>query len=248
MRRALVALLATGLAAAACEAPSGGGSATLTVFAAASLTEPFTALERHFEDTHPGVDVLLNLDGSATLAQQVVEGAPADVFASADEATMRQVVDAGAVEGRPTTFATNTLTIAVAPGNPHGIRGLADLAGGDLTVVVCAPQVPCGAAAERVGRAAGITLRPASEEQNVKSVLAKVEAGVADAGLVYVTDVAGDRRVDSVPFPESDQAVNTYPIATLADSAEPRLAREFTELVLGEVGRRELSGAGFGAP
>ncbi|NIJ10304.1 molybdate transport system substrate-binding protein [Saccharomonospora amisosensis] len=246
--RGLIALLVAGLTAAACTTPSEDGSATLTVFAAASLTEPFAALERRFEDTHPGVDVLLNLDGSPTLAQQIIEGAPVDVFASADEATMRQVVSAGAVEGRPATFATNTLTIAVAPGNPHRIRGLADLAEPGLTVVVCAPRVPCGAATERVQRAAGVELTPASEEQNVKAVLAKVEAGVADAGLVYKTDVTARRRVEAVPFPESRQAVNTYPIATLAGAPRPGLAREFTELVLGEVGSRELSEAGFGTP
>lgn len=225
-----------------------GGGRTLTVFAAASLTEAFGALQQRFEHDHPGVDVRLSVGGSSTLAQQIVEGAPVDVFASADERTMREVADAGRLDGTPAVFATNTLMIAVQPGNPHHIRRFADLGAGGLTVIVCAPQVPCGAAIEHVERSTGVTLRPASEEQNVKAVLTKVEAGEADAGLVYASDVASTDRVEGVPFPETSSAVNTYPVAVLADAPEPGLARQFQELVLGPVGQRELVKAGFGAP
>lgn len=229
-----------------------GAGRTLTVFAAASLTEVFGELERRFEADHAGVDVRLSYQGSSAIAQQLINGAVADVFASADERTMSTVADAGLVRGQPVVFATNRLTIAVPNGNPAGIRSLADLADparDDLAVVVCAPQVPCGAATERVLRASGVPLRPVSEEQDVKAVLTKVLAGEADAGLVYVTDVrAAAGEVTAVDFPESGQAVNSYPIATLADAAEPELAREFVALVRGEFGRERLTEAGFGVP
>ncbi|MEU6645296.1 molybdate ABC transporter substrate-binding protein [Saccharomonospora sp. NPDC046836] len=250
MKVVLPAVLAAVLLASACGGTSAGdGSRTLNVYAAASLTESFGVLERRFEDEHPGVDVRLNLAGSSQLAQQIGEGAPADVFASADEKNMQKVADAGGVAGQAQDFATNKLTIAVAPGNPAQITGFQDLTRDGLTVVVCAPQVPCGAATERVEQATGVTLRPASEEQDVKSVLTKVQAGEADAGLVYVTDVtsAGD-KVAGVEFPEADQAVNRYPIAVLAHAPQPDLARAFRDLVLGQAGRQELSRVGFGAP
>ncbi|GAB3506094.1 molybdate ABC transporter substrate-binding protein [Amycolatopsis cihanbeyliensis] len=232
----------------ACTA-AGHGDRTVTVFAAASLTESFGEIVDEFEAEHPRTRVRLNLAGSSRLAQQIVAGAPADVFASASEATMRTVTEAGRVEGEPRVFATNELAIAVAPGNPHGITSFADLAGAGLTVVVCAPQVPCGAATERVERASGVTLRPASEEQDVKAVLTKVQAGEADAGVVYGTDVraAGD-QVSTVRFPEAGRAVNHYPIAVLTGTGQPEPARWFTEFVLGPAVRKQLNGAGFGAP
>lgn len=226
-----------------------GDGRVLTVFAAASLTEPFAALEQRFETEHPDVDVRVNLAGSAQLATQIVEGAPADVFASADEVNMAKVVAEGRLEGRPRIFATNVLTIAVAPGNPEGITGLADLTREELVVVLCAPEVPCGAATERVEQRAGVTLRPESEEQDVKSVLNKVRAGEADAGLVYVTDVdsAAD-AVDGVDFPGAGEAVNRYPIGVVTDSEQSALARQFVDFVRGEPGRQELGRAGFGTP
>jgi molybdate transport system substrate-binding protein len=232
----------------------GGGSTapegrTLTVFAAASLTETFTAMETQFEAENPGVDVRINFAGSSDLAQQIVNGAPADVFAAANESTMRTVGEAGLVDGAPTVFATNVLQIATAPGNPKGIDSFDDLARPDVTVVVCAPPVPCGAATERIEEATGVTLNPVSEEQDVRSVLGRVETGNADAGLVYVSDLraAGD-DVQGVGFPEADQAVNDYPIATLADTPEPDLARSFLGLVTGDFGTRTLDEAGFGPP
>lgn len=246
--RKLVAGVVVGVTLAGCGSSGAANERTLTVLAAASLTESFGALEKRFEADHPGVDVKLDFQGSATLAQQIANGSPADVFASADEQNMRNVTDAG-LAGSPELFATNRLTIAVPAGNPAGIASFADLAKDGVVVVVCAPQVPCGAATEKVERAAGITLRPVSEEQDVKSVLNKVRAGEADAGVVYVTDVnaAGD-QVTGVAFPEAAQAVNAYPIAVLADAPEPDLAREFVELVRGAAGRQELTDAGFGVP
>lgn len=235
-----------GLAMAGCG--SGAERHTLTVLAAASLTESFTDLEKAFETTHPGVDVTLSFAGSSALAQQITNGAPADVFASADQANMDKVTRAGLAAG-PTVFATNRLTIAVAPGNPKRITGLADLGGAGVTLVVCAPQVPCGVAAGKAAAAADVTLKPASEEQDVKAVLTKVTAGEADAGLVYVTDVAASRgRVDRVDFRDAGDAVNSYPIVALTGAAQADLAREFVAFVLGDVGKTELAEAGFGAP
>ena len=238
------------LAACGSGAAAGAPEATeLTVFAAASLTEAFTELGARFETDHPGVTVRLNFAASSDLAQQIVNGAPADVVASASEATMKTVTDAGATAGPPTIFATNTLQIATAPGNPRGIAAFADLTRPDVTVVVCAPQVPCGAAAEKIERATGVTLSPVSEESDVKSTLGKVSTGNADAGLVYVTDVtgAGD-DVQGVPFPEAEEAVTRYPIAVLTDAPRAGLAAEFQTMVTGEVGRKALAAVGFGAP
>ncbi|WP_158882031.1 molybdate ABC transporter substrate-binding protein [Amycolatopsis anabasis] len=250
MKKLTIALAAAALLATACGSSSSGEqSKTLTVFAAASLTESFGALEKKFEAEHQGVDVKLSFDGSSKLAQQIDEGAKADVFASADQNNMDKAVQAGRIDGQPKVFATNRLTIAVAPGNPKGIKGFADLARGGPTVVTCAPQVPCGAATKKVEQATGVTLKPASEESDVKAVLTKVRAGEADAGLVYVTDAASAAgKVDRVDFPEAAGAVNTYPIAVVKDAPQAELARQFTDLVLGEAGRRELGKAGFGTP
>ena len=220
---------------------------TLTVLAAASLTETFNGLEKQFETDNPGVDVKLNYAGSSDLAQQVVNGAPADVFAAASDATMKTVTDANLASGTPIVFATNLLQIATAPGNPKGVAAFADLARPDLKVVVCAPQVPCGAATEKIERLTGVTLSPVSEEADVKSTLGKVTSGDADAGLVYVTDVAAAKdQVQGVNFPEATQAGTNYPIAVLTGAPQPELARQFTDLVTGETGQKALQAAGFG--
>jgi molybdate transport system substrate-binding protein len=222
---------------------------TLTVFAAASLTEVFTQLEPRFEEVRPGIDVVFNFGASSDLAQQIVNGGPADLFAAANTSTMQTVVDAGLVEGEPTVFATNVLQIVTPPGNPAGITSFADLARPDLQVVVCAPQVPCGAAAEKIEQATGVSLNPVSEEPDVKSTLGKVTTGNADAGLVYTTDVlaAGD-DVQGIDFPEAAQAVNSYPIAVIAEAPAADLARAFQGLVTGAEGRAVLGSAGFGSP
>ncbi|MGE0217028.1 molybdate ABC transporter substrate-binding protein [Mycolicibacterium sp.] len=237
---------AVSIAAAGCSSSQTGD---ITVFAAASLKATFTSLGAQFEKDNPGTTVTFNFAGSSDLVAQLTQGAPGDVFASADTNNMTKAVDAGLIAGTPVDFATNTLTIVTAPGNPKGIASFADLAAPGNQVVVCAPQVPCGAAAEKVEKATGVTLTPVSEESSVTDVLGKITSGQADAGLVYVTDAktAGD-RVQTIPFPESTEAVNTYPIAALQDAANPAAAQKFIELVTGPQGREVLSEAGFEAP
>nr|WP_246315422.1 molybdate ABC transporter substrate-binding protein [Kineococcus aurantiacus] len=228
---------------------AGTGAGTLTVFAAASLQASFTRIGARFEQAHPGARVRFSFAGSSDLAAQLTEGAPADVFASADERNMAKVTAASLTAGDPVDFATNVLEIATAPGNPAGVTGFADLARPGLKVVVCAAQVPCGAAAQTLQDETGVTLAPVSEESSVTDVLGKVTSGEADAGLVYVTDVAaaGD-AVTGVAFPEAAGAVNTYPIAALRDSGDAGLAAEFVAFVTGPQGRPVLSAAGFGTP
>lgn len=258
---ALVLVLAVGLTAgcagqAGSGAPSAASSAapsaapeTLTVFAAASLTGTFTALADRFEAAHAGVTVTLNFAGSADLVTQITEGAPADVFAAADTKNMARLTDAGLVAGKPAVFATNTLEIAVPPGNPAGITSFADLARPGVAVVTCAPQVPCGAAVAKIEAATGVTLTPVSEENAVTDVLGKVSSREADAGLVYVTDVAAaGESVRGIPFPESDRAVNSYPIGIVAGSARAKLGASFARFVTGRDGQKILAAAGFGAP
>ncbi|WP_395307630.1 molybdate ABC transporter substrate-binding protein [Mycobacterium sp. AMU20-3851] len=221
----------------------------VTVFAAASLKKTFTELGSRFETDHPGTKVTFNFAGSSDLVAQLTQGAPADVFASADTTNMTKAVDAGVVAGSPADFATNTLTIVTPPGNPKGIGSFADLAKPGTQLVVCAPQVPCGSATEKIEQATGIELSPVSEESAVTDVLGKVTSGQADAGLVYVTDAAaaGD-KVTAVAFPEAAGAVNTYPIATLTEAANPQAGQAFVELVTGPAGRDVLTAAGFAAP
>ena len=222
---------------------------SITVFAAASLKGTFTELATEFEAANPEVTVVLNFAGSSDLVTQITEGAPADVFASADTKNMVKLEDAALLEGDAVNFATNVLTIAVPPGNPANIADFADLAGADVKTVVCAPQVPCGAATETVETATGVTLTPVSEESSVTDVLGKVSSGEADAGLVYVTDVqaAGD-SVEGIAFDESDEAVNTYPIAAVKGGANADASAAFIEYVTGKVGQKVLAAAGFGAP
>ena len=220
---------------------------TLTVLAAASLTETFNGLEKQFETDHPGVDVKLSYSGSSDLAQQIVNGSPADVFAAASDATMKTVTDAGLTAAAPKVFATNVLQIATAPGNPKGIASFDDLAKPDLKVVVCAPQVPCGAAADKIEKATGVTLKPVSEEADVKSTLGKVTSGDADAGLVYITDVQATKgKVQGVDFPEAKQATTNYPVAVLKNAPQAELAQQWVDTVTGEVGQKALQAAGFG--
>ena len=235
---------AGGSSAAASAPPS--GSAPLTVFAAASLKATFTQIGTIFQQENPGSTVTFNFAGSSDLVAQLIAGAPADVFASADTANMTKATDAGLVSGTPLNFATNTLTIVTPPGNPAGITSFADLAKPGVAVVVCAPQVPCGAAAQKIETNTGVTLTPVSEENSVTDVLGKITSGQADAGLVYVTDASGaGDKVTTVSFPESTTVVNTYPIATLTAATEPSLAMTFVELVTGPEGQQLLAAAGF---
>ena len=221
----------------------------LTVYAAASLTSSFERLAERFEADHAGVTVELVSAGSSDLVAQVLSGAPADVLASADQANMDKLTAEGLEGSEPEVFATNTLQVAVPPDDPGDVSSLADLAREELAVVVCAPEVPCGAASLALAQQAGVTLAPDSEEQSVADVLGKVRAGEADAGLVYVTDViAAEGEVLGIEVPEASAVVNDYPIATVAGSDEAELARAFVDLVLGEEGRQVLAQAGFGTP
>lgn len=230
-------------------APAAPEDQTLTVFAAASLTDTFTEIASQFEAANPGVTVKLNFAGSSDLVAQIQQGAPADVFASADTKNMDKATSDDLVEGTPADFATNVLQIVTPPDNPADIDSLDDLTDSDVKVVLCAPEVPCGSASVGVEEAAGVDIKPVSEEQSVTDVLNKVVSGEADAGLVYVTDVtgAGD-AVTGIEFPESSEVVNTYPIAALSGSTNVDLAEAFATFVTGSDGQKVLTDAGFGAP
>lgn len=260
MRRRLACLAAAALVlvVAGCGSSSGPPSTTaststsaqtLTVFAAASLKNTFTTLGRQFESSHAGTKVTFNFAGSADLVTQLQQGAPADVFAAADTKNMAKATGDNLVDGTPVDFASNSLEIAVPPDNPAKVASFQDLAKADVKVVVCAPEVPCGSAAQKIETATGIVLAPVSEESSVTDVMNKVQTGEADAGLVYVSDVqgAGD-KVKGVPFSESKEAVNQYPIASLTGRSNPDLAREFIELVTGPQGQQVLADAGFAGP
>ncbi|MFO7250941.1 MAG: molybdate ABC transporter substrate-binding protein [Actinomycetes bacterium] len=226
---------------------AGGGGGEVTVFAAASLTETFTELGEIFEAEHPGTTVRFNFGSSATLAQQIVQGAPADVFAAANPATIKTVTDASLADA-PTTFARNRLQIAVPKDNPAKVDELKDLADPKVKVALCAEQVPCGAAARKILDAAGLTVTPVTLEQDVKATLTKVALGEVDAALVYRTDVlAAAGRVTGIPFPEADEAVNDYPIAVLTTAPSADQARRFVDLVLSQRGKDVLTKAGFEA-
>ncbi len=222
---------------------------TLKVDAAASLKKVFDKLAAEFEKENAGVQVSVSYDGSAVLATQLIGGAPVDVFASADDKNMAKVTAAKLITGKPTEFATNTLQIAVAAGNPRKITSLKDLTAQGVTVDLCAVAQPCGTAAQTALKAAGVTITPISMEQSVTAVLTKVESGDADAGLVYRTDVLGaGGKVTGVDFAESAKAVNHYPIAALDGASNPAAAKAFIALVAGATGRQVLAAAGFGAP
>jgi molybdate transport system substrate-binding protein len=230
----------------------------LTIYAAASLKAAFDEIAGDFETANPGVDVLpITYDGSSTLATQIIEGAPADVFASADEANMQKIVDAGLVLNHEAQFrvaadtpifATNTLVVATPPDNPGAVTTLADLAKPEVSVVLCAPEVPCGRAAGKLLELAGLAVTPVSQEQNVTAVLTKVAAGEADAGLVYATDVQGNDQVDSFVPEHADEVVNRYPIAVLEGAGNAEAADAFLAYVTGVEGQAVLSSFGFGAP
>ncbi|WP_150958396.1 molybdate ABC transporter substrate-binding protein [Microbacterium testaceum] len=252
MRRPLRLLALVGAAAllAGCAstapAPAASGdslSGTVEVYAAASLQRSFDEIASAFEAAHPDVTVSAVYDGSSTLATQIGEGAPADVFASADEKNMAKVA---AQAPDPQLFAGNTLVIAVPKGNPGGVASLADLA--RVTTVLCAPEVPCGAASQTLLANAGVAVTPVSSEQNVTAVVTKVAANEADAGLVYATDVNGRDDVEAVVPAGADAVVNRYPIAALTDAPNPGAAAAFVAFVLSDEGRRILTDAGFRAP
>ncbi len=250
MRRRLPvgAACAVTLALALAGCGAGAEGERLTVFAASSLGGPFSGLGVRFAEEHPDVELTFSWAGSADLVAQVAAGAPADVLATADERTMADAVAAGVVSGEPVVLAQNTLTLITPDGNPAGVTGLDEsLDGADL--VVCAPQVPCGAATLELAERRGVTLAPVSEEGSVSDVRAKVATGQADAGVVYASDAAlvAD-AVDVVPVPGAEDVVNRYPVAVVADSPSPDLAEAWVELVSGPEGRAAFRDAGFGLP
>ncbi|HWH26657.1 MAG TPA: molybdate ABC transporter substrate-binding protein [Pseudolysinimonas sp.] len=249
------ALLIAGLALAGCSTPTAEPtrttrpdtlSGTVTVFAAASLTETFDALGARFEREHPKVHLVFSYGGSSALATQITQGAPADVFAAASPATMKTVTDAGDASD-PTIFTSNTLEIAVPKGNPGKITGLADLADPAKTVALCDVAVPCGAAAKALFDSAGLSSAPDTLEEDVKAVLTKVELGEADAGLVYRSDVlAAGTDVQGIELPEAAKVVTSYPIAVLKGAPSRKAAQAFVDYVLSKVGQKALTDAGFG--
>ncbi|MGV4988741.1 molybdate ABC transporter substrate-binding protein [Streptomyces sp. NRAIS4] len=224
-------------------------SGDVTVFAAASLKESFTALGKEFEQQHPGTKVSFNFGGSDTLAASITGGAPADVFAAASPKTMKIVTDKKDAAGTPATFVRNQLEIATLPGNPDKVSSLKDLTKSGLKVVLCDKTVPCGAAAQKALDAAKLKLTPASYEQDVKSALNKVELKEADAAVVYKTDVkSAGGKVEGVEFPESAKAINDYPIVLLKNAQNTETAKAFIALVQSAEGQKVLSGAGFLKP
>ena len=258
MRRGVsVAVAAAALALAACSSSSAGGaesssgasvSGSITVLAASSLKEAFAKLGQQFEAAHPGSKVTFSFGASSDLAQQVVNGSPADVFASASTKTMTTVTDAGDATN-PQNFATNVMEVATPPSNPAGVTTLADVAKPTVKVAVCAPAVPCGVAAAALFQKNNLTVTPVTQEADVKSVLAKVELNAVDAGIVYVTDVqaAGD-KVKGIAIDPSQNVTTTYPIAVIKASKQTATAQAFVSYVLSADGRAVLTAAGFGAP
>lgn len=243
----LAALLAGALTGCSPDREASTAKDSIVVFAAASLKQSFTDIGHRFEKDNPGATVEFSFAGSSDLVTQLTQGAAADVFAAADLASMDKAQRAGLLAQQPVNFASNTLTIAVAPGNPKNINTFRDLANAALSVVVCAPQVPCGSATQKIEQAADVQLKPVSEESSVTEVLSKVTTGQADAGLVYVTDVLGSGgRAEAVPFAESVGVVNIYPIATLTQSKNALLAGEFVQMVSSPLGEETLAKAGFG--
>lgn len=250
MTRMVSLLLVASVIGAGCAADEGeAGAGTVRVFAAASLTDAFADMADAFERGHPGVAVALNLAGSATLRTQILEGAPADVFAPADASHLAPLRDAGAVAGRERVFATNRLVVAVPAGNPGGVTSIADFARSDLLLGLCAEGVPCGDLARDALAHAGVEPSLDTEEPDVRSLLTKVGAGELDAGIVYVTDVAAhDDLVDAVAIADEDNVVARYSIAALRDAGDTDLAAAFVEFVLSAEGRDVLAGRGFGPP
>lgn len=232
----------------ACGGDDTAGDRSITVFAAASLTDAFADVAEAFESANEGVSVELSFAASSALREQILGGAPADLFASADQSNMDELVRAGEVEA-PAVFATNRLQIVVPAGNPAGVTGLRDFARSELLVGLCAEEVPCGDLAREALAAAGVTPAPDTNEADVRALVTKVEAAELDAGLVYVTDVvsAGD-RVEGIEAPTGADVAAAYPIGTVTSSESREVADAFVAFVLGEQGQAILEQYGFGAP
>jgi molybdate transport system substrate-binding protein len=253
MRRGALVVTALALAALGWAPPAGATkdklSGEVTVFAASSLTDSFKAIARDFKKRYPDVTVKFNFDSSSNLAAQIEQGAPADVFASADDATIQKTIDSGELVPPPVVFAKNRLQVAVERGNPKHIRSLADLARPGLDVVLCADQVPCGKYAAQVLRNAGVTVSPVSKEENAKAALAKVSLGEADAAIVYVTDVTAARgRVAGVRIPDRQNVIATYPAGVLRSRRNAEAAKAWVVFLQEDRTRKTLKRFGFLAP
>lgn len=245
----MVGLAVLVMAAAGCGGVGSDPGGEIRVSAAASLTDAFASIEQAYEDAHPGTDVVLNLAASSSLREQILEGAPVDVFASANLLNMQVVADAGMVVGEPAVFAGNTLQIAVPPGNPGGVSGLADLSREELLVGLCAAGVPCGDFAREALALAGVEAAVDTDEPNVRALLTKVIEGELDAGIVYTTDVAAAGSVvEGIAVPAGHNVAAEYPIAVLAGAPDPVGAEAFVAFVLGAEGRAILAGHGFTLP
>lgn len=244
-------ILILALIAAACGG-SGDGAASegeLLVSAAASLTDAFGEIETAFEDANPGVDVVLNLGASSALREQILEGAPADVFASANTSNMDQVAEGGEISGDAQIFVTNSLQIAVPEGNPGAVVGLDDFANEELLIGLCADDVPCGEFGREALANAGVTPSIDTNEPDVRALLTKIEAGELDAGITYVTDVMSTGgAVEGVEIPDEVNVVAEYPIAPLTGGPNPESAAAFVEFVLSEEGQAILTAYGFVSP
>lgn len=244
MKRLVAALAAAALVPAL--AGCGSSDTTIKVFAAASLQESFTALAKDFEKDHPGTRVELSFGASNDLTTQIGQGAPADVIATASESTMDQI--SADITGR-TDFASNSMEIVVPVADAANIHSLADLAHRGVKLAVCQAQVPCGVVAAKVFANAHLTVHPVTEEVDVKSVLTKVVLGEVDAGIVYVSDVkTAGPKVTGIPIPATVNAVTSYPIAVVKDSAQTSLATDFTKLVERAQGQAVLADNGFAPP
>ncbi len=227
-------------------ATSGALDGEITVFAASSLTDAFTEAGEAFHRAQPDTTVTFSFAASGALATQIIEGAPADVFASADESSMKKLTDAGEVAGPPEVFARTELQIIVGPGNPKGITGLPDLARDDVIVVLCDESVPCGVYARAALGRAAVTVSPASLEDKVRGVVSKVTLGEADAGIVYATDVlAAGSAAAGVEIPDAQNVIATYPISVTKSSENPRVADAFVEFIVSDAGRAILAVYGF---
>jgi len=224
-------------------------SGDLTVLAAASLTAAYNEIGQDFTKAHPNAKVTFSFGGSATLVTQILQGAPADVFASADQPNMQKLVDGGLADGKPAVFTQNKLQIVVQAGNPKKIAGLADLANPNLVVDLCAPAVPCGSYAAQAFARANVRVTPKSQEQDVKSVVTRVSLGEADAGIVYTTDVkAGGPSVAGVDIPADQNVVASYPIVRVKGTRNPTTANAFIDWVVGAMGQKVLAQYGFTRP
>ncbi len=248
----VVSLLLLSAACSGSDSETGGSSGLkgeVLVSAAASLTDAFAEVASAFEEANPEVDVVLNLAGSSALREQILEGAPVDVFASASTSNMDMVVDASEVAGGPQVFARNALQIAVPAGNPAGVTGLEDFARDELLIGLCAEAVPCGDFARQALDNAGVTPAIDTNEPDVRALLTKVGAGELDAGITYVTDVISTGgAVDGVDIPPEVNVVATYPIAMLTAAPNPDAAAAFVDFVLSDVGQAILARYGFAAP